>query len=158
MYLDVRRPFFFTDETFDYVFSEHMIEHVSFHHGLNMLAECGRVLKPSGKIRISTPDLNFLINLYRDEKSELHQRYIKWSARAFSDGTVPEENAVFVINQFVRSWGHRFIYDEKTLREAMLNAGFTDIVRCELQQSEDPALGNLENEARLPRGFYAWKR
>jgi predicted SAM-dependent methyltransferase len=118
-----------------------------------MLAECRRVLQPSGKIRISTPDLNFLVNLYRDDKSELHERYIRWSTRTFSHGAVPEDNALFVINHFVRSWGHRFIYDEKTLREAMQTIGFTNIVRCELQESEDPALGNLENEARLPSGF-----
>ena len=153
LYFDAARRFFFQDEAFDYIFSEHMIEHISYHHSLNMLAECQRVLKPLGKIRISTPDLNFLVNLYRDDKSELHQRYVKWSARAFSNGTVPEDNAVFVINHFVRNWGHRFIYDEKTLREAMLNAGFTNLVKCDLQESEDPALCNLENEARLPLAF-----
>jgi hypothetical protein len=35
----------------------------------------------------------------------------------------------------------------------MLNAGFTNIVRCDLQESEDPALRKLENEARLPLAF-----
>jgi predicted SAM-dependent methyltransferase len=153
LYLDATRRFSFKDAAFDYIFSEHMIEHISYHHGLNMLAECRRVLQPFGKIRISTPDLNFLFNLYRDDKSELQQRYIKWSTRAFTNGTVPEDNPLFVINHFVRSWGHRFIYDEKTLREAMQNTGFTNIVRCDLQESENPALRNLENEARLPLAF-----
>ena len=153
LYLDATRRFSFKDEAFDFVFSEHMIEHIAYRHGLNMLAECRRVLKPSGKIRISTPDLNFLVDLNRSDKSELHEQYIRWSTRTFNNGTVQEGNAVFVINQFVRSWGHRFIYDEKTLREAMLNAGFTNIVRCDLLESEDPALRNLENEARLPLAF-----
>jgi predicted SAM-dependent methyltransferase len=153
LYLDATRRFSFEDAAFDYLFSEHMIEHISYHHGLNMLAECQRVLKPLGKIRISTPNLNFLVNLYRCDKSELHDRYIRWSTHTFNSGTVPEDNAVFVINHFVRSWGHRFIYDEETLREAMLNAGFTNIVRCDLQESEDPALRKLENEARLPLAF-----
>jgi predicted SAM-dependent methyltransferase len=153
LYLDATRRFSFKDEVFDFVFSEHMIEHIAYHHGLNMLAECRRVLKPCGKIRISTPDLNFLVDLNRGDKSELHEQYIRWSTQTFNNGTVPEGNAVFVINQFVRSWGHRFIYDEKTLREAMLNAGFTNIVRCDLLESEAPALRNLENEARLPLAF-----
>jgi predicted SAM-dependent methyltransferase len=93
LYLDATRRFSFKDAAFDYIFSEHMIEHISYQHSLNMLAECRRVLQPSGKIRISTPDLNFLINLYRDDKSELQQRYIKWSTRAFTNGPVPEDNA-----------------------------------------------------------------
>jgi predicted SAM-dependent methyltransferase len=153
LYLDASRDFSFKDEQFDYIFSEHMIEHISYHHGARMLAECRRVLKPSGKIRISTPNLSFLINLYRSDKSELHERYIKWSTQAFINGRVPEDNAVLVINHFVRSWGHRFIYDENTLRDAMLNAGFTNLVKCELQESGDPTLRNLENEARLPPQF-----
>jgi SAM-dependent methyltransferase len=62
LYLDATRRFSFKDAAFDYIFSEHMIEHISYQHGLNMLAECRRVLQPSGKIRISTPDLNFLVN------------------------------------------------------------------------------------------------
>ena len=32
-------------------------------------------------------------------------------------------------------------------------AGFTGVVKCGLQQSDDPALRNLENAARLPDGF-----
>ena len=153
LYLDATRRFAFEEGAFDYVFSEHMIEHIPYHHGLKMLGECRRVLKPSGKIRISTPNLDFLVALQRSDRCELAARYIRWSSRTFINGAVPEDNPVFVINYFVRSWGHRFIYDEKTLREAMLNAGFTNIVKRELQESDDPALCNLENEARLPPGF-----
>jgi hypothetical protein len=46
MHLDATRLFLFNDETFDYVFSEHMIEHLPYPDGLKMLAEYHRVLKP----------------------------------------------------------------------------------------------------------------
>jgi hypothetical protein len=32
-------------------------------------------------------------------------------------------------------------------------AGFTKIVRCDLRESKDGALRNLENEKRMPKGF-----
>jgi hypothetical protein len=32
-------------------------------------------------------------------------------------------------------------------------AGFTKIVRCDLSESKDGALRNLENEKRMPKGF-----
>jgi predicted SAM-dependent methyltransferase len=152
LHIDATKPFLFPNDAFDYVFSEHMIEHISYHHGVKMLEECRRVLNPDGKIRISTPDLAFLVNLYREDKSPLQTQYINWAARTFIPG-VPAVHETFVINNFVRDWGHTFIYDEITLRTAMMRAGFVNIVRCDLQESEDPALCNLENETRMPPGF-----
>ena len=37
MYLDARQRFPFKEETFDYIFSEHVIEHVSYSDGMKML-------------------------------------------------------------------------------------------------------------------------
>jgi predicted SAM-dependent methyltransferase len=152
MYLDARRHFPFKDATFDYVFSEHVIEHISYWDGLNMLTESFRVLKKSGRIRISTPDLAFLIDLTRPDKSDLQRAYIKWAANAFIP-RAPDDNEVFVINNFVRNWGHTFIYDEKTLRGAMTRAGFKIITKCDQHESEDAALRFLENEKHLPPNF-----
>lgn len=152
LYLDARRPFFFSDQTFDYIFSEHMIEHMSYRDGLNMLAECHRVLKRGGRIRISTPDLAFLIKLYRDDKSSLQREYIAWANHIYLKDA-PEDNEVFVINNFMRNWGHTFIYDENTLQTTMMNAGFTNITKYDLRHSNDDALRNLENLARIPGPF-----
>jgi predicted SAM-dependent methyltransferase len=152
LYIDARRAFRFSDNTFQYIFSEHIIEHISYGDGLKMLAECLRILKPSGRIRISTPDLAFIISLYGVKKSVLQKQYIEWAAREFLGGG-REVNEVFVINNLMRNWGHTFIYDENTLRNAMENVGFTNIVKCELGQSEDSELCHLENETRLPAGL-----
>ncbi len=152
LHLDATNTFPFENDTFDYIFSEHMIEHLSYSNGFAMLSECQRVLKRNGKIRISTPDLQFLINLYQGDKSELQIEYIKWATDQFIKGS-PYPDDVFVINNFVRDWGHLFIYDEKTLRSSLERAGFADIIKCELNESESEGLRNLENEGRMPRGF-----
>ena len=152
MHLDARQHFPFKEETFDYIFSEHVIEHISYWDGVKMLTECFRVLKRSGRIRISTPDLAFLIDLTKPDKSELQRAYIRWAANTFICGA-PDDNEVFVINNFVRNWGHTFIYDENTLRGAMTSAGFKKISKCDLHESEYAALRNLENEKHLPPKF-----
>jgi len=152
MYLDTRQPFPFKEETFDYVFSEHIIEHMSYRDGEKMLTECFRVLKRFGKIRISTPDLAFLIDLTKPNKSDLQRAYIKWAANTYIPGA-PDDNEIFVINNFVRDWGHIFIYDENTLRGAMTNAGFKTITKFDQHESKDAALRNLENEKHLPPNF-----
>ena len=150
IHIDATIAFPFEDRTFDYVYSEHMIEHIPYPSGHSMLKESWRVLKDGGKIRISTPDLAFLIALYRPEKTELQEEYIRRSSKDCGAALACD---TFVINNFVRAWKHTFIYDEKVLRFSLEQAGFVDIVKLALNESEDAALRNLENEHRSPEGF-----
>jgi predicted SAM-dependent methyltransferase len=148
-HLDVTKTFDLDSNFFDYIFTEHVIEHMPYHDGVNMLTESYRVLKPGGKIRVSTPDLGFLIQMYL-EKDELINEYIKFSATRYS---LPGNTDTFVINNFVRDWGHEFIYDVKTLTALMTDIGFKDITSHRIGESNDPHLCNLENASRLPDGF-----
>lgn len=152
--LDAARPLPFADASFDYVFSEHLLEHMPYPQGCAMLAECRRVLKPGGVMRLATPDLAFLVDLYRPDKSELQLAYLAWSKQCFLPWA-PSADDTFVINNAVRDWGHCFIYDEKVLRHALAQAGFSAVVRCRLMASTVAALAGLENEARTPPGLLA---
>jgi predicted SAM-dependent methyltransferase len=149
--LDATKVFPFDDNSFDYIFSEHMIEHIDFEEATAMLKECFRVLKIGGKIRISTPNFSFLMALY-NPTTQIEIDYIKYSCHTFlRPGT--KENPVFVINNFFRDWGHKFIYDEIVLREQIEGAGFSLVKSCMLNASEDPHLCGLENADRMPEGF-----
>jgi predicted SAM-dependent methyltransferase len=151
--LDARREFPFDDGTFDYVYSEHMISYLTFAEGSWMLGECRRVLKPRGRLRIAAPTLQFLVDLYRPQKSELQERYIRWSIDTFVP-TAPRPEDTFVINNFMSGLGgHRFIYDEKVLRGSLEAAGFVDITGHELQESGAEPLRGLEHEGRMPSGL-----
>jgi len=142
-FLDVKEPFPFDDRSFDYIYCEHLVEHLSYREGSRMLRECYRVMKPGGRLRVSTPDLQFLIRLYNPEKTDLQDRYITWITDNFlSDIDVYQDT--FVINNFFRDWGHRIIYDFKALQGMMARAGFVDIVRCEIGESADENLRLLE--------------
>lgn len=151
IFLDATAPFPFEDNSFDYIFSEHMIEHVPHPGGAAMLRECLRVLKPSGKLRLSTPNLDFLLNLQRPDLSPLQQSYIKAQAQEFPPG-VPA-NATAVLNRFVRDWGHQFIYDRVTLEDLLVKTGFQEITPCKISVSGDPVLCGLENVDRMANGF-----
>jgi predicted SAM-dependent methyltransferase len=149
VYLDATAKFPLPDGVFDFIFSEHMIEHVSYAHAEHMLRECFRIMKAGGRIRISTPDLKFLMELYRTDKSPLQEEYVRRTAEEAGIKALDTH----VINRFVREWGHLFIYDEKALRIALEQAGFAEIERCTLNESKAPALRNIENETRRPPGF-----
>jgi predicted SAM-dependent methyltransferase len=124
VFIDAREPFPLPDASFDEVFSEHMLEHLTYAEGQNCLRESLRVLRPGGRIRIATPSLERLARLYGG--GELEARYVRWAAKTL-DPEVDVPLPGVVINNFFRSWGHRFIYDPQTLRHALESAGFVGV-------------------------------
>lgn len=46
----------FEDNTFDFIYSEHVLEHFFLDEACDLLKECYRILKPNGVIRIIVPD------------------------------------------------------------------------------------------------------
>ena len=125
-YLDATRRFPFNDDIFDYVYSEHMIEHIEHQSAVFMLRECFRVLKPGGKIRISTPDLKVYTSLQSKEKTASQNFYVDWVTERFMPD-VDYCKEVFLINNAFRAWGHQFLYDRETLKVTMTRIGFEDI-------------------------------
>lgn len=147
VYLDATKRFPFDDNTFDYIMSEHMIEHVAYHTAQVMLKECFRVVKRGGRVRFATPDLRVLLALHCTEKTDAQTNYIDWAVARFMP-EVLECKEVFVINNFFRAWGHCFLYDQETLYHALYTAGFRDIKFYKPGDSEDPMLKNLESHGR----------
>jgi predicted SAM-dependent methyltransferase len=129
----VRKGFPLPDASFDFVYSEHLIEHLTYAEGQRCLRECFRVLRRGGTIRTATPSLQRLARLY--DGSEVAERYVRWAV----DTLRPELEAPLpgvVVNNFFRSWGHRFIYDPETLRHALEEAGFVDIAERPVSELE----------------------
>jgi len=120
-------------DSVELVFCEHFIEHVPLAVGGRFLAECHRLLKSGGTLRISTPDLKKLLEVY-------------------SAGNIAEWNDVgwkpatpcAMINEGFRSWGHAFLYDEDQLIDALKKAGFGNMKRVGWRESAVPGLSNLE--------------
>lgn len=148
IYLDVKKPFRLNNNSFDYIFFEHLIEHLEYEKGLKLLRECFRILKPSGRIRISTPDLRFLIKLYNPQKSKLQKKYISWAVNQFLPSIGICEDA-FVINNFFQNWGHKFIYDFKVLKNELEKIGFVKVVRCNVGKSSNPNFQNIEKHGKV---------
>lgn len=61
---DVRRGIPFDEEQFEAVYHSHILEHLPPYMGRQLIAECYRVLKPGGVLRIVVPDLERIAKLY----------------------------------------------------------------------------------------------
>ena len=103
MHFDLTSGLPFPDESVSEVRLVHVIEHVSFANAPKLISEIYRVLKPDGKLSISTPNLLYLAELI--VKGEMDKSVQNpWTMMYGS----PDE-----------SWGqlHRSAYTPKTLRE-----------------------------------------
>lgn len=143
IYLDATERLPFPDASFHYVFSEHMLEHIPYAKGEFFLAECKRILCPGGKVRVSTPNLARFASMYCSPERQEHKQYIEWALRLNS---LPQRarHECFVLNNFVRSWGHQFIYDEETLKALLESLGFCEVTEVSLGQSTSAHLAGLE--------------
>ena len=103
-FMNVTRPLPLPEATVDVVYSEEVIEHIDRQAGRQMLAECLRILKPGGTLRLTTPSLDY-----------------------FAQQALSDPAAVQKMNDIFYGHGHRFIYSEKALRQVLNETGFTDI-------------------------------
>jgi predicted SAM-dependent methyltransferase len=112
-----------------YVYCEHFLEHLSLGGAIQFLRNSVRALVPGGRIRLSTPSLEWTIATHFDLRDTKEQNVVA---------------ATMAINRAFRGWGHKFIWSKPMLREALSAAGFKDISFCSYNQSEDPDLAGLE--------------
>lgn len=148
-YLDAGKPFPFPNESFEYIYSEHLFEHLTWEQELTMLAECHRVLKKKGIMRIAMPDMTFLIDLFLHPDEEKNRQYLKWGTESFLpqiakfyEGKVyrPE----YVINHFFRGWGHQLLHSPSEFKLMAERCGFHSIRQMEIGKSEIQALNGVE--------------
>jgi predicted SAM-dependent methyltransferase len=121
------------------VLTQHFIEHLTRAQAQGFLAECCRVLKPGGKLRVSTPDLAAIVRDYTASLTSGHPQ-CHW------DDPGRYRSACHVFNTAIdceRAWGHQFSYDEPELRQALADAGFSEVKRCAADQV-DPVFYGLE--------------
>lgn len=130
--LDVTAGLPFEDASF--IFAEHFIEHLAYSDAHALLRECRRALRDDGVLRLSTPNLDWV-----------------WTTHYRLGLTEPEEvQACFMLNRAFRGWGHQFLYNERTLRATLLDAGFANVIRREYGESAHPELRGLERHEKSP--------
>lgn len=151
-FLDASKPFRLPDESFDFIFSEHLLEHLDIKSQINMIQESVRILKKGGMIRIATPDFDFIHSCNR--QNNFIKELINWSALTyFPDevNTIGKEirNYVYYTNNYFYNWGHRFIHSPKTLGHLLTRFGFSQVKQVEMYQSKFVELRKIETHGRI---------
>jgi predicted SAM-dependent methyltransferase len=118
--------------------TEDFIDQLELPQAAEFLRECHRILIPGGVLRVLTPDMRKLAQLYLDDP---HQLKTLW--KSFVGVPLALDTAGEIFNIGMRFAGHTFLYDEETFKALTARCGF-DARRVEYQQSEIPELRGLD--------------
>jgi len=132
--LDLRRPLPLPNNSLDLIYSEDFIEHLELTAGRRLLHECYRVLRPGGTMRLLTPNLRPFAADYVARSPALFEWYnARHGTASFAE----------ILNHGLRSWGHRFVYDDELLVHELRAAGFLPTMQAH-NLSSHPALRDLD--------------
>ncbi len=121
--LDIGQPLPIADGALEWVYAEHLIEHVPLPTAVHWLTEVRRVLAPGGLLRLTTPDLRKYVEGYLSGNGFFakHRRRVNLAIGVAP--AMPARNA-FMFNQIFYLYGHRWLYDLEELRYVLSQAGF----------------------------------
>jgi predicted SAM-dependent methyltransferase len=128
---DITRPWPW--DGLDYVYGEHLLEHLGPEEAVRFLSEAIRHLRPGGRIRLSTPGLEFV-----------------WTTH-FSVGS-PDDTTVtdtYRANRAFHGWGHRFLYSKPYLEKVLYATGYTEVAFFSYGESDHPDLRGLERHGKF---------
>jgi len=133
----------FPDNSVNFIFNEHFIEHLSYEDGFRFLRESFRALSPGGVIRTAFPDIDTLIDAYQNDT----WRQMEWvkliKAQWYPSGC-------FMLNECIRENGlHKYMYGVSELKRRLIEAGFKEnnVSVCKVRQSAYDELQNVEKRA-----------
>lgn len=116
------------DQTADFIYSSHFLEHLFKNDAKRLLKECHRVLKSGGIVRVCVPDLAYAVSMYsRGDKAKMLEDYF-----------FVEDKESFLAR-------HKYMYDFELLKTLLEGIGFSDIVRCDYRQGQTPDIEDLDN-------------
>lgn len=146
IHADVTKGLKYPDHSASYVYTSHMIEHVSRWRALELLRECHRVLRPGGVIRILTPDLERWIQEYTEgDTGDAGTRADALMTKLWIYSELPGTLIQRYIRRNMSGAIHQWLYDYDSLSRLLEQAGFTDVRRWAFREGTVPDLEQLEH-------------
>ena len=129
------------------IYAEHFLEHLTLDNGLAFLRECRRALAPSGVLRLSTPNLDWV-----------YATHYKTGPSATAEETLRD---CLQLNRAFHGWGHQFLYNRTMLEAALKSCGYAFVRFHRYGQSDLPELSGIEKHEtwqdtpEMPHGLIA---
>jgi len=128
----------FKAHSVDHIHSEDFLDQIEVKDAYHFLQECFRILKIDGVMRLLTPNLHEFARRYLKGDKGLIPLWNKEVGIPLRTHTLCE-----VFNLGMRLLGHRFLYDEATLKMMLRECGFEPKM-VSYQVSQEPELRGLD--------------
>jgi predicted SAM-dependent methyltransferase len=124
---DLRAPLPFPDGSVSALLAEHIVEHLAWDDIPPLLAECHRVLRPGGVLRIVSPDALLIAALLREECDQRSAAQLRFDAGLHGWHDEPLL-ALRVANRIAYQWHqHGSLLTTAGVAELLYHAGFTGV-------------------------------
>lgn len=123
--MDCSRGLPFPNDSVEYIYSSHMIEHITVQEAEVLLASCYRVLKPGGVMRIAVPDLGKISHMYSTGTMKTADEFNEPCKHAKSDA----ERFWLLLTE-----NHKTAYDWPAMKSLCERAGFKRVALSEYQK------------------------
>lgn len=155
-YLNAGVPFPIDSDSFDFVYSEHLFEHLRAEQQLNMLSESYRILKKGGILRIATPNIDFLFDIFAKHTIPENKDYVEWAIKniphlkAVKNTIIDkDQHYIYVINNFFKAWGHQVIHNVDSISKLAIQCHFSQARECAVGESEVSIFKNIEKHGTI---------
>ena len=132
---DLRKRLPYPDSSIDFIYTSHLLEHLSASDAQKLVRDVFRLLKPGGLLRVVVPDLTI-------------------GARRYLESLQAKPNAFQAAPDFL-NWmqlsrlgvrdPHLWMYDRASLSWLLNEIGFANVVVCEHKQGRMPDCDILDN-------------
>jgi predicted SAM-dependent methyltransferase len=158
---DLTKTLPFHTGTISSIYASHVLEHLYHVDAQKLLAECKRVLKPGGVIRLVVPDLHSMVVDYLERKNRNGSSGDEKASAAdhlndrlaYRGPAPPKGNLVF---KFYAIWkdfhSHKWMYDSESLARDLSFAGFSGVEEKKFRESDIPGIEEVEEEDRVVNG------
>lgn len=147
-YANVAKGLRYESNSIEFIYSSHMIEHLSRSQGLRLLRECSRVLAPGGRVRLATPDLRDIAAAYIGRDSPPGSPAVTADAFMRTLNMYCEDETSGIkgqIKKHVSGAWHQWLYDAESLAALMQEGGLIDICSRGYREGAVPDLDVLEH-------------
>lgn len=149
-YGDIVKGLNVSKNTYDGIYCSHVLEHLSYNDLLKSLKNTYDYLKPGGIFRMVLPDLEFLCREYIEE---VNKKNPKSSLKFMNDTLLGVKERKRGLKQFLvdilGNSKHLWMWDYYSLSEELIKIGFSDIRRCEFNDSKDEMFLKVEEKDRF---------
>jgi predicted SAM-dependent methyltransferase len=138
--VDISKPLPYEDESFDFIFAEHVCEHLTTPDVVRFFMEAYRVLGADSVIRIAVPSADKIMD-------NADEAYLAWFGQSgFGDGTRRSAVQSILLNH-----GHLSAWNFPILKTCLYAAGFEEayITECRVGESSYEELRGVEGHGKV---------